>query len=256
MSRSCSSRLSRRSRTRSKSAASRRGPRNHLGQQRQRRRRDRSSVVRPTSVASAPTSVSSCAPSRPSASCSASASRSPQPSSRRSPVIAASPGRSAGSNAAPARTSDQHRKERHFAVYGRPGVEAVRQPPAPDLRKREGGLRARTAAGAIDRQASGHGHRQRALERQRRAAARHDAQRDAAGAEPSRRGAHQTRRRRRGDTAPDLRRNIQGSRGRRCRRSADRTCRRNRRRSAAGAGNALRPAPGTAPARRRTDRRR
>ncbi len=65
----------------------------------------RSSEVSPSSVASAPTSVSSCAPSRPSLSCSASASRSPQPSSSRSPVSAASPWRSGGSNAAPARIS-------------------------------------------------------------------------------------------------------------------------------------------------------
>ena len=75
--------------------------------------------------------------------------RSPRRAGRRS--CAARPGRSAGSNAAPAGISDEHADERHLTVLDRPDVEAVRRAAPPDLGKDEGRLGAEVGQrGPID----------------------------------------------------------------------------------------------------------
>ena len=167
--------------------------------------------------------------------------------------MAASPGRSAGSKDGTRAHEHEHRQERHFAMNGRPGVEAVRQTPAANLRERERSARD-PGRGRRDRST---GIRIPRLAASRRAPAR----RDRGGRRSARRGhrpsqrvaaARQPRGVWRGDNAPGLRRSIQGSRDRRCRRSTDPTCRRNRRPSAAGAGSALPPGPGSVRARPRT----
>ena len=66
-------------------------------------------------------------------------------------VIAASPGRSAGSNAAPARTSTMHADERHVMLLGGPRIDAVRETTTANLGKREWTLGARSRKRAIDR---------------------------------------------------------------------------------------------------------
>ena len=105
MSRSCTRRLRRSSRTRSKSRGSSRGRITMSARSDTALDAERDRLVSVRSVASEPISVSRCAPMRPSASCTSMAFRSPQPSSSRSLATAASPGRSGGSAAAPAGSS-------------------------------------------------------------------------------------------------------------------------------------------------------
>ena len=131
-------------------------------------------------VASEPISESSCAPMRPSASCSSSASRSPLPSSSMSLVIAASPGRSGGSADAP--TGSSARK----LTSGTPWCSTVqtRRPfgerTASNLRKAKRADQARAPAAVRDRRPSGHRHRSRIRRAPDRAALRHDAETHAA----------------------------------------------------------------------------
>ncbi len=169
ISRICRSRLRRRSRTRSKSPASSLGRVIMSASSASDGAADRSSVVRPTSVASEPTSVSSCAPSR--------AERFVQ----RERIEVAAPfveeiagdRREPGTvgrdrTTAPRANQHQHRQERHFAVHGRPGVEAVRPAAGGGSRGTQTPARDPTAAGAIDRQTSGYRDRLRTVERQSR----------------------------------------------------------------------------------------
>ncbi len=187
-SRSCSRRLSRRSRTRSNSCGSSRGLATISA-----RSDNASARIAPASSARAASRRRRlrCRAARPgdlARRADASASRSPHPSSSRSPVIAASPGtigrieRGAGTN------QHQHADERHVAMLGRPARRvpfASRRPP--NLGKDERRLGAGSRESWIDRPPSGHRHRLEPGSARSQTAARHDAQRDALGTEPARR---------------------------------------------------------------------
>ena len=156
MSRSCTSRLSRRSRTRSKSRGSRRGRMSMSARSAAARSAKRASVVSVRTVASEPISESRWPPIRPSVSCSSMAFRSPQPSSSMSPVIAASPGRSRGSAADPIGSEHQKADERNGVLLDGPHAAGRCQASGGGFRETGMPARGRAREASSDRPPSGH----------------------------------------------------------------------------------------------------